>query len=162
MDYELIRICLSKMGLAEYATVIASISAVIAAVSASFSYRLSKKIYDEIKSDEVVVVSKIQHPELKEADHKKSVLYFTIFNKSHRKVSITKLRATDTDGNNIPIKWSTSIDQHGNIENPTGLVGLSDSKEIYIRRNDGESYFITKFFLKNSFQKNEIELIYKL
>lgn len=145
----------------DYATVIAAISAVIAAVSASLSYRLSKKIYDEIKSDEVVVVSKIQHPELNEADHKKSVLYFTVFNKSHRKVSITNLRATDRDGKNIPIKWSTSIDHLGNIENPTGLVGLSDSKEIYIRRNDGESYFITKIFLKNSFQKNELELTYE-
>lgn len=140
---------MGKIGLDDYATVIA----VIAALSAFLSYRLSKKIYDVIKSDKVVVVSKIQHPELNEAAHRKSALYFTIFNKSHRKVTIANLRATDRDGKNIPIKWSTSIDHFGNIESTTSLVGLSDSKEIYIRRNDGENYFIIKVFLKKLIPK---------
>lgn len=144
----------------DYTTLTATIAAIIAAVSAFFSYKLSKKIYDEIKSDEVVVASKIQHPEMNENEHSKCVLYFTLLNKSHRKVSITSIKAFDRAGNEIPIKWSGSIDKFGNIQNPTGLLGLKDSAEIFIRRSDGEDYFITNFRLKHSFNENELVLTY--
>jgi len=160
MDCETIKTCLNQMRWIDYTTLIAATSAVIAAVSAFFSYRLSQKIYDEIKSDEVVIASKIQHPELNEPDHSKSVLYFTLLNKSHRKVSITSLKAFDRKGNEIPIEWSDSIDKLGNIQNSTGLLGLKDSVEIFIRRNDGESYFITNICIKHSFDENELTLTY--
>ena len=160
MDCETIKTCLNQMRWIDYTTLLATISAVIAAVSAFFSYRLSKNIYDEIKSDEVIVASKIQHPEMNEPDHSKSVLYFTLLNKSHRKVSITSLKAFEKNGNEIPIKWSASIDRLGNIQNPTGLLGLKDSRELFIRRNDGERYFITNIHIKHSFNENELVLIY--
>tara|TARA_R110001592_G_scaffold363017_1_gene679320 strand:- start:3559 stop:4047 length:489 start_codon:yes stop_codon:yes gene_type:complete len=160
MDCEIIKICLNQMNWIDYTTLIATIAAIIAAVSAFFSYKLSKKIYDEIKSDEVVVASKVQHPELNENEHSKGVLYFTLLNKSHRKVSITSIKAFDKKGEEIPIQWSDSIDKLGNIQNPTGLLGLKDSTEIFIRRNDGESYFITNFSLKHSFNENELVLTY--
>jgi hypothetical protein len=160
MDCEVLKSCLGQLRWIDYTTLIATIAAITAAVSAFFSYKLSKKIYDEIKSDEVVVASKIQHPELNENEHSKCVLYFTLLNKSHRKVSITSLKAFDRNGNEIPTKWSDSIDELGNIQNPTELLGLKDSAEIFIRRNDGESYFITNIRIKHSFNENELALTY--
>ncbi|MDO6565376.1 hypothetical protein Q4488_18550 [Amphritea sp. 1_MG-2023] len=160
MDCEIIKDFLSDISKVNIATLIATVSAVIAAASAFFSYRLSKRIYDEIKSDEALVASKLQHPNLQEYDHYKSVLYFTLLNKSHRKVTITSIKAFDRKNNEIEIKWSSSIDSLGNIKNSTGLLGLKDSTEIFIRRNDGESYFITTFHIKHSFDETELVLDY--
>jgi len=160
MDCEIIKDFLNDLSKVNITTLIATVSAVIAAVSAFFSYRLSKRIYDEIKSDEALVASKLQHPDLQEHDHSKSVLYFTLLNKSHRKVTITSIKAFDSKNKEIEIMWSSSIDSLGNIQNPTGLLGLKDSTEIFIRRNDGESYFITTFHIKHSFDETELVLTY--
>jgi len=161
MDCETIKAGLNQMRWIDFTTLLATISAVIAAGSAFFSHRLSQKIYDGIKSDEVVFASKIQHPELGEHDYAKSVLYFTLLNKSHRKATITSLKSFDHKGNEIDIKWSDSIDHLGNIQHPAGLLGLKDSIEIFIRRSDGESYnFPTTIILKHSFAEKELELTY--
>jgi len=160
MDCETIKTCLNQMRWIDYTTLLATVSAVIAASSAFFSHRLSKNIYDEIKSDEVVFASKIQHPDLHEHEHAKSVLYFTLLNKSHRKATITSLQAFENNGDEVDIKWSDSIDHLGNIQQPTGLLGLKDSAEIFIRRTDGGSYFITTIRIKHSFDENGLELIH--
>jgi len=142
-------------------TFLATSAAIFAAVSAFYSYRLSKRIYDEVKSDESILASRIQHPELEEYDPSKCVLYFTLLNKSHRKVSITSLKAYERNGDEIEIKWSDSIDSLGNIQNPTGLLGLKDSKEIFIRRNDGQSFFIVTIHIKHTFSDEELVLNYE-
>jgi len=163
MDCEIINACLDHVKSIDYTTIFAAISVVIAAIAACFaifSYRLSKKIRDEIKSDEVLVASKILHPDLNERDHAQCVIYFTLLNKSHRKASITSLKAFDTKGSEIPVEWSDSIDRLGSIQNPTGLLGLKDSTEIYIRKNDGEGYFITTIRIKHSFNEAGLELTY--
>jgi hypothetical protein len=160
MDCEAITACIDQTRWVDYATLLATISAVIAAVSAFFSYQLSKNIYDEIKSDETLVASDVHHPRLGEPDHENSVIYFTIFNKSHRKASITNLKVFDNNQKKIDIEWSDSIDKLGNIQNPSGLLGLKDSSNIYIRRNDGETFYDAKIFIQHSFSDRELELTF--
>ena len=48
----------------DVSTAIAASAAIIAAVCAYLSYRLSKGIYDEIKSDEVIIPGPLHHPGL--------------------------------------------------------------------------------------------------
>lgn len=160
MDCETIKACFNQLGWADYATITASIAAVIAAGSAFFSYRLSKNIYDEIKSDETLISSTIQHPSLAVPQHDQSVIYFTLLNKSHRKASITSLKVFDSKGQKIEVKWSDSTDNLGNIQNPTGLLGLKDSVNIFIRRNDGEKFEESKIFIKHTFSNAELELTF--
>ena len=161
MDCETIKSCLCQASWIEYTTLTATICAVIAAGSAFFSYRLSRSINDAIKSDEVVIASKIQHPELKEKEHSKSVLYFTLLNKSQRKASITSLKVFDHKNNEIDVEWSNSIDTLGNVQNSTGVLVLKDSVEVFIRRNDGDSYnFPTTVRIKHSFHENELVITY--
>lgn len=160
MDCEAITACIDQTRWVDYATLLATVSAVIAAVSAFFSYKLSKNIYDEIKSDETLVASDIHHPGLSEPDHDNSVIYFTLLNKSHRKASITNLKVFDNKQKQIDVKWSDSIDKLGNIQNPSGLLGLKDSSNIYIRRNDGEKFYAAKIFIKHTFSDKELELTF--
>lgn len=117
-----------------------TVSAIIAAVSAFLSYRLSKNIYDEIKSDETIIAGRLHHPGLQDSDHDQSVLRCTLLNKSHRRAFISSVRAYEQNGDEIPITWSSSSDNLGNIINPTGLLGLDDSIDLYLRRNDGKEF----------------------
>ena len=127
MDCESIRQCLSQASWIEVATAIAAFSAILAAVSAFLSYRLSKGIYDEIKSDEVVIAGPLGHPGLPLREHNDCVLRCTLFNKSKRKTYISSVEASDQNGTTIEITWSDLIDEIGNIQNPTGLLGLENS-----------------------------------
>ena len=161
MDFEQIKIFLSGLSLVDSLTIIATLTAILAAVSAFYSYRLSKQIYDEIKSDETILASRVQHPDLKEYDHSKCVLYFTLLNKSQRKASITSIRVLDRQGKEIDVNWSDSIDSLGNIQSPTGLIALKDSTEIFLRRNDGKSFFIVNIIIKHSFSDEELVIKYE-
>ncbi len=140
MDCEAIKACLEQAKWVDYATLVATVAAIVAATSAFFSYRLSKNIYDEIKSDETIVAGSLHHPGLQVADHDRSVLRCTLLNKSHRKAFVSSVMAYEKNGNEIPITWSSSIDSLGNIINPTGLLGLEDGIDLYLRRNDGEEF----------------------
>ena len=131
-------------------------SAVVAAVSAIFSYLLSKRIYDEIKSDEAIVSGPLHRVGLPVKDHDDPLVRVTLFNKSARKAYITRVRVLDQDNQQIPVTWSNSISDVGNIENPTGILGIIDSANIYIRNNAGSEFRNVTVFIKHSFSENEI------
>ena len=141
-------------------TAIAAIAAIIAAICAIFSYRLSKKIYDEIKSDEVIITGPLHHPGLQCPDHDKCVLRCAVFNKSHRKAYIKSVDAFDSQENKIEITWSDNIDNVGNILDPMKLLGVRDSIKLYMRRNDGERFGKTTVFIEHSFSSKKIAIIY--
>ena len=158
MDCEAIKTCLNQMSWIDYATFVATIAAIIAASSAFFSYRLSKNIYDEIKSDETIIAGELHHRGLQVANHDQSVLRCTLLNKSHRKAFISSVRAYEKSGEEIPITWSSSIDNFGNIINPTGLLGLEDSIELYLRRKGGEEFKECDIHVKHSHSDKLLQL----
>jgi hypothetical protein len=149
---------LSEFCVSDMATIIASAAAVIAAVSAGFSYLLSRRIYDEIKTDEIVVAGPVHRVGLLEKNHDNPLVRVTLFNKSTRKTFVTGVKVLDQDGQQIPVTWSNHISQVGNIENPTGLLGLVNSQNIYIRRNDGVEFRKVSVLIKHSFSENELVL----
>ena len=100
MDCESIQRCISQVSLANVATAIATLAAVVAAASAFLSYRLSKNIYDEIKSDEIIIAGPLHHPGLHVKEHDDCVLLCTLFNKSKkRKAYINSVKALDQNNN---------------------------------------------------------------
>lgn len=141
-------------------TAIAASSAVVAAISAIYSYKLSKNIYDEIKSDETIIAGELHHPGLAERDHDNCVLRCTLFNKSKRKAYINSVKAYEKNGQEIDITWSDAIDNLGNILNPTGLLGLENSINLLLRRNDGNRFTENTIIVKHSFSKNDIEIAF--
>jgi len=137
-------------------TAVAAVAAITAAASAFFSYRLSKQIYDEIKSDEELASGPAHHPGLQHREHDASVLRCSIFNKSKRKAFIRSVRAYDRNGQDIPISWSGRHDHLGKTEEPTGLLGVTDQVNLAIRRNDGEEFQFTRIAIQHSFSGNEL------
>ncbi len=133
-------------------------SASIAAVAAIGSCVLAWVIYGEHKSDEVLVTGPIHRPELKNTEHSKSVLHCTLLNKSRRKAYINAVEVYDQDNKRIAITWSSAIDQLGNIQNPGGLLGIVDTIELFLRRNDGAEFRDVKVLVRHSFGSSPIEL----
>ncbi|MFT7003666.1 MAG: hypothetical protein ACJAWW_001018 [Sulfurimonas sp.] len=161
MDQNLTHECIKQITHINIPTAIASSAAVIAAVSAIFSYRLSKNIYDEIKSDEVIISGELHHPELALRDYSDCVLRCTLFNKSKRKAFVSSVKAYSVmDGKEIDISWSKESDNLGKIINPTGLLGIDDSINLVFRRNDGLEFQETRVALKHSFSKAEVEILF--
>jgi hypothetical protein len=146
--------------LGDLPTTIAACAAIVAAVCAYFSYRLSKRIYDEIKSDEVIIPGPLHHPGLRVHDHDQCVLRCAIFNKSPRKAYINSVEAFDSKGVKIEITWSDSMDDLGNILNPTGLLGITDSINLCMRKNDGKDFGKTTVFIQHSFSSKKIQIVY--
>jgi hypothetical protein len=160
MDRELIQQCLNQVSWVNVATAIAAFAAIVAAASAFLSYRLSKGIYDEIKSDEVIIAGPLHHPGLRIPAHDDCVLRCTLFNKSKRKTYINLVEASDLKSTPIEITWSDSIDELGNIQNPTGLLGLENSVNLVLHRNDGKSFDKTVVRIKHSFSSDVIEILF--
>lgn len=161
MDYETIPECLCQTSWVDLTTAMAGIAAILAAVSAFNSYRLSKRIYDEIKSDEVVIAGPLHHLGLFDPEHDQSVLRCTLFNKSRRKAYISSVKAFDENGQSIEIKWSDSADKLGNIVNPTGLIGLENSVNLILRRNDGKSFGETVVSVSHSFSSEVLDIVFE-
>lgn len=159
MPNEVIAKCATTI-LGDPSTAIATCAAIVAAVCAYFSYRLSKKIYDEIKSDEVIIPGPLHHPGLREQKHDECVLRCAIFNKSPRKAYLNSVEAFDSKGVKIKITWSDSLDDIGNILNPTGLLGITNFINLCMRRNDGEKFGKTTIFIQHSFSSKKIEIVY--
>lgn len=160
MDCESIKQCIGQAPWVDVATAIAAFAAIVAAASAFLSYRLSKNIYDEIKSDEVVIPGPLHHPGLRIKAHDDCVLRCTLFNKSKRKAYINSVKAFDKNQAPIEISWSDSMDDLGNIQNATGMLGLEDSLNLVLRRNDGESFSTTTLRIKHSFRPDELVISY--
>ena len=159
MDCESIGQCI-KASWVDVATAVAVVVAIVAAASAFLSYRLSKGIYDEIKSDEVVIAGPLHHPGLHVKDHDACVLRCTLFNKSKRKTYISSVVASDQNGTTIEMTWSDSIDELGNIQNPTGLLGLENSVNLVLRRNDGKAFGKTVVRVKHSFSSDVLDILF--
>lgn len=140
--------------------VIATSTAIIAAVSAYLSYRLSRRIYDEIKSDEVIIPGPLHHIGLRNQDHDKCVLRCTLFNKSKRKAYVSSVEAFDSKKSKIKITWSNKHNEYGEILDPTDLLGVEDSVNLVMRRNDGEAFEKTNVRIKHSLSSDKIELTY--
>ena len=100
------------------------------------AYRLSRKIQDDLKRDETVVIG---------------VVACTLFNKSRRKAYVDRVRALDENREEIDVKWAPRIDHLGNPQEPFGLVGVVDSFNLYVRRNDGESIDYMWLEIRHSF-----------
>lgn len=160
MDCETIRQCIGQVTWVVVSTAVAAIAAIVASVCAFFSYRLSKGIYDEIKSDEVIIAGPVHRPGLEDADHDSRVLCCTLFNKSKRKSYISSVKATNQNGKTIQITWSDRIDKLGEIIEPTGLLGLENSVNLRIRRMDGKEFDETIIRVKHSFSPNELYLTF--
>jgi hypothetical protein len=71
--------------------ILSALAAIFSGICAFLSYKLSSKIRAELKSDEKLIVSKIDHPGLGHIDHDKCVLWCTLFNKSKRKAFINRV-----------------------------------------------------------------------
>lgn len=92
----------------------------------------------EESSYETLVLSKLIHPGLATPEHNICVIAGRLFNKSHKKVVIDKVRAYDRNGKPLSITWSNRIDRYGNPEKPYELIGIVDSEDIFVRQDNGE------------------------
>lgn len=149
---------ISQISLADGANFIVAIAATVAAIFTIHSYLLSKRIYDEVKSDEDIVAGPVHRVGYLENDHDDPVVRVTLFNRSSRKAFVMGIKMFDQSSDHIPVMWSNSASSIGNIENPTGLIGLVDSTDIYIRRNDGEPIHKSSFLVSHSFSETELVL----
>jgi hypothetical protein len=140
--------------------VFAATAAITAAAIAWRSHLLSRKIYDEIKSDEVLVAGPVHRVGLQEADHDDCLIRVTLFNKSARKAFVTAVKVSDQNWPHIECTWGDSIDKVGTIQNPTGLLGVIDSKNIYIRRNDAQKFGQVNVEITHSFSNEKIVLVF--
>ncbi len=131
--------------------IMAALAAIFSGICAFLSYQLSKKIRDELKSDEKIIVNKAVHPDLINHDHRNSVLVCAVFNKSKRKAHIKRVVVLNPDGKPIDVTWSKQASDLGNPELPCQLIGVVDTENIYIRRNDGEWFHSVSIAIYHSF-----------
>lgn len=60
------------------------------------------------------------------------------------------------------MRWSDSIDQLGNINRKSEIIGIVDSASLYIRQNDGEAFREVRVEITHSFDINPITLFYRI
>lgn len=121
------------------AAAIAAIAAAISAGCAVLTYRLTRKTQAEAEAEEQLYAGKPTHPDLTEHDHRQSVIYFALFNKSTKKRAfVNAVRVFDGNGAEVDVTWSNQIDCVGNPVLPSNLVAVPELCHIYIRRNDGQ------------------------
>ena len=123
-------------------------------------YRLSGRIQNDLESDERLVVGPLQKPDLANAGHGHSVVACTLFNKSRRKVYVDGVRALDENREEIAIKWASRINHRGNPLEPFGLLGMVDSINLYVRRNDGEEIDYMALTIEHSFPDSPAIVVY--
>ena len=131
----------------------ATLAAIFSGICAWLSYKLSIKIRDELKSDERIIVNKAVHPDLINTDHRKSVLVCMVFNKSKRKAFINKIKVFNPDNKLIEVSWSKHVDSFCNPKILCQLIGVVDTENIYIRRNDGEWFPAATIAIYHSFSE---------
>ena len=127
---------------------------------AFLSYRLARRIQDDLKTDERIVAGTPIHPDLREHAHSDFVIQCTLFNKSKRKAYINAVSVYDQGGAKIDVTWSDAIDQLGNVQNPCLLIGLVDTCSLFIRKNDGEQIAYARFSISHSFSNTPMEVIF--
>ena len=145
-----------------FAAIVGSLAAIFSARCASLAYRLSQNIRNDLKADEQMIFGQPQEPHLANKDHSSCVIVCTLFNKSRRKAFVKSVRAIDQQGEEVPITWSSKIDKLGNPRDPFGLMGLIDSVNLYVRRNDGEEIDYMSLEISHSFQNSPSTVVYDL
>lgn len=143
-------------------TVFALTAAVLSGTSAWMSYRLTKNIRDEMKSDETLVAGVLDHPDLVNANHEDAVLQTTVFNKSKRKCVIHKVQVFDGRGVEIEANWSETIDAYGNPQGRFRLIGVIDKATLCIRRTDGDRFREAVVHVWHSFDDKPLVLTYQV
>lgn len=136
------------------------LAAVFSGMCAFFSYRLARKIQNELKSDEQIIAGVAIHPSLRESAHSGSVIQCTLFNKSKRKAYVNAVSVYDRRGTKIDVTWSDDIDEQGNPQKPCQLIGLVDASSLFIRRNDGERVDYARISVAHSFSAIPIEIVF--
>jgi len=138
---------------AAFVPVLTILTALFTAGCAAASFWLANRIYREAKSDERLIFGPLAHPSVtvSNPEHYNAVLGCAVFNKSHRKAFIENVAAFNESGAGVDITWSDSINQLGNPGEPRALVGIVDSNNLYMRRNDGESIHYVRLEVTHSF-----------
>ncbi|WP_281558383.1 hypothetical protein [Thalassomonas sp. RHCl1] len=142
------------------ATSLAALAAILSGLCAFFSYKLARKIQNEMKSDERIILGAPIHPELKKLKHERCVLMCALFNKSKRKAFIHSVEAFDRQGAILDVTWAGEIDHIGMPQNPSQLVGVVDSANIYIRCTDGKEVEYMELWISHSFSDEPCVIIY--
>jgi hypothetical protein len=149
----------ASVGITPWLALAVSVIAVVIGIS---SYRLSKQIQRELKGDEILIAGVLHNPSLVHPDHENCVIQTTIFNKSRRKAFIDRVVAFDSKGDEIDITWSDHIDELGNPQGRSQLVGVVDSVSLCIRRNDGDAFRHTRVEITHSFNSAPMIVIYDI
>lgn len=142
------------------AACLSTLAAVLSGVCAFLSYKLARKIQNELQSDERIIAGIPIHPDLRERAHSNAVIQCTLFNKSKRKAYASSVSVYDQKGTKVDATWSDKIDDFGNPQNPCQLVGIIDSCQLYIRRNDGEEFDYARIELSHSFSNESMNVIF--
>ncbi|MDB5957291.1 hypothetical protein [Ramlibacter sp.] len=139
------------------------LAALFAGYAAWLSYRLAKSIRDELKSDEVLVVGVLHNADLAHPDHRNAVVQTTLFNKSKRKVYVSRVLANDEHGRDIEVDWGPRIDAYGNVQDGNAqLIGITDSAQLCVRRRDGLAFRQLTLHVWHSFGKTPLTLRYSI
>ncbi len=135
-------------------TVFSALAAVLSGTCAFLSYRLARKIHNDLKSDETVIFGPLDHPSFQEVqleDHRRSVIGCAVFNKSQRKANINSVEAFDEENKKLGDTWASSIDHLGNPQKPYELMEIIDLTHLYVRRKDGEPIEYMRLKIHHSF-----------
>ena len=149
-----------SLAMSTLAVFVGALAAIFSAICARHSYRLSRKIQDDLKSDEEIIVGPLLNPSLPNESHSNCVIVCTLFNKSRRKSYVGPVCATNEEGGKIDISWASGIDQVGNPQEPFGLEGLIDSVNLYVRRDDGETIDYMSLEISHSFPDSPATVVY--
>lgn len=141
----------SLLATSTLATILSALAAIFSGVCAFISYKLSRKIQNELKSDERIIAGVPIHPNLPLYAHFVCVIQCTLFNKSKRKAFLNSVSAYERNNRIISITWSDRIDSLGNPQNPCQLIGIVDSSSLYVRRNDGQAIDYARLEISHSF-----------
>lgn len=139
---------------------LSALTAILSGICAFLSYKLSRKIQDELKADERIVAGVPIHPALRVSAHSVAVIQCTLFNKSKRKTYLNAVSAYSEEGEKIDVTWSDEIDDLGNPQSPCQLVGIIDSSSLFVRRDDGETFDYAKLEISHSFSEAPMTVIY--
>jgi len=142
------------------AAALAALAAILSGMCAFLSYRLARKIQDDLKTDERIVAGTPIHPNLREGAHSECVIQCTLFNKSKRKAYVSAVLAYDGQGRKIDVTWSDEIDQLGNPQNPCQLIGLVDAGTLFIRKNNGERIGYARIEVFHSFSDTPMDVMF--
>lgn len=139
---------------------LAALAAIFSGFCTFLSYRLTRSIYADLKTDERIVPGAPIHPNFREHKHSDCVIQCTLFNKSKRKAYVNAVSVYDQRGTKIDVTWSDAIDQLGNVQNSCHLIGLVDTCQLFIRRNDGEEIACARIAISHSFSDTPIDVIF--